>query len=114
MTAMNELKVNLQYSIVALSAKGWSRRRIARELGINRETVSRYLRLAQAKPAISTLGSELNSDSKPTNSTAGSPPGRQSLCEPYCPIIESAVIAGLSAQRIYQDLVSDHNFSGSY
>jgi hypothetical protein len=30
----------------------WSRRRIARELGSDRETVGRYLRLA--KPAIST------------------------------------------------------------
>jgi len=114
MGAMNELNVNLQHSIVALSAKGWSRRRIARELAINRETVGRYLRVAEAKPAISTLGSQPNSDSKPAISTTGSPPGRQSLCEPYCPIIESAVTAGLSAQRIYQDLVSEHSFSGSY
>jgi len=114
MSAMNELNVNLQHSIVALSAKGWSRRRIARELAINRETVGRYLRVAEAKPAISTLGSQPNSDSKPAISTTGSPPGRQSLCEPYCPIIESAVTAGLSAQRIYQDLVSEHSFSGSY
>jgi hypothetical protein len=34
----------------------WSRRRIARELGIDRETVGRYLRLA--KPAISIAGFE--------------------------------------------------------
>src|SRR5438046_162042 len=99
MTAMNELSVNLQHSIVALSANGWSRRRIARELRIDRETVGRYLRLAQPKPAIS---------------TPGSTPGRQSLCEPYAPIIETAATAGLSAQRIYQDLVSEHSFSGSY
>jgi hypothetical protein len=31
---MNELNLNLQHSIVALSAKGSSRRRIARELEI--------------------------------------------------------------------------------
>jgi hypothetical protein len=35
-----------------LKRSGWSRRRIARELGINRETVIRHLRLA--KSAIST------------------------------------------------------------
>jgi transposase len=114
MTAMNELNVNLQHSILALSANGWSRRRIARELGINRETVGRYLRLADPKPAISTLGSESDPDSKPAISTAGSAPGRQSLCEPYAPLIEAAVAAGLSAQRIYQDLISERGFSGSY
>lgn len=112
MTAMNELNVNLQHSIVALSARGWSRRHIARELGINRETVGRYLRLADRKPAISTLGSD--PDSKPAISTAGSAPGRQSLCEPFAPIIEAALLSGLSAQRIYQDLTSEHSFSGSY
>jgi hypothetical protein len=40
--------------IYSLDDRGWSRRRIARELGIDRETVGRYLRLA--KPAISTAG----------------------------------------------------------
>jgi len=33
---------------------GWSHRRIARELDINREIVGKYLRLARSKPAIST------------------------------------------------------------
>jgi Homeodomain-like domain len=37
-----------------LADRGWSQRRIGRELGIDRETVGRYLRLAEAKPAIST------------------------------------------------------------
>jgi transposase len=114
MSAMNELNVNLQHSILALSANGWSRRRIARELGIDRETVGKYLLLAEPKPAISTPGSEPGPDSKPAISTAGSSPGRQSLCEPYSPLIEAAAAVGLSAQRIYQDLVSEHSFSGSY
>jgi DNA-binding CsgD family transcriptional regulator len=38
-------------------AHGWSLRRIARELGVNRETVGKYLLLARSKPAISTPGS---------------------------------------------------------
>jgi len=54
-------------------------------VGINRETVGRYLGLAQPKPTISTLGSGPDSDSKPAISTAWSTPGRQSLCEPYSP-----------------------------
>ena len=51
----NVLKVSLQATIHSLHGRGWSRRRIARELGINRETIGRYLLLA--KPAISTAGS---------------------------------------------------------
>jgi transposase len=49
----NVLKVSLQATIYSLHGRGWSRRRIARELGIDRETVGRYLLLA--KPAISTF-----------------------------------------------------------
>ena len=56
---MHELKLDFQEAIIRLRAKGWSRRAIARELGINRETVGRYLRLA-AKPATEApAGSEL-------------------------------------------------------
>src|ERR1700733_3152669 len=129
MGAMNELTVNLQHTILTLAGNGWSNRRIARELGINRETVGKYLLLARAKPAISTpgsdsdpnskpaipiLGSEPVPDSKPAISTAGSAAGRQSLCLPLSPQIEAAVAVGLSAQRIYQDLVCDNGFTGSY
>src|SRR6201987_5032130 len=47
----NVLKVSLQTTIYSLADRGWSQRRIAREFGINRETVGRYLRLAgKAKP----------------------------------------------------------------
>jgi transposase len=126
---MNELNVNLQHSILTLAGNGWSNRRIARELGINRETVGKYLLLARPKPAISTpgsepdpnskpaipiSGSEPSPDSKPAISTAGSAAGRQSLCQPHSPQIEAAVGVGLSAQRIYQDLVCDNGFTGSY
>jgi predicted transcriptional regulator len=38
----NVLKVSLQ-TIHSLADRRWSQRRIARELGINRETVGRYL-----------------------------------------------------------------------
>ena len=71
----------------------------ARELDLHRETVGKYLRLARSKPAIS---------------TPGSPAGRQSLCQPWQAQIEAAVSVALSAQRIYQGLVGDYGFSGSY
>jgi len=40
---MNELKVNQQQTIAALHEQGWSKCRIAREIGMDRKTVRRYL-----------------------------------------------------------------------
>jgi predicted transcriptional regulator len=109
----NVLRVSLQTTIYSLADRGWSQRRIARELGIDRETVGRYLRLAgKAKPAISTTGSagdseskpailtavpEGSSESKPAISTAGKSTGRKSQCEPLAEVIMAKVEAGLSA-----------------
>ncbi|MFH1476989.1 MAG: helix-turn-helix domain-containing protein [Verrucomicrobiota bacterium] len=52
----NQITMAVSDSIITLYAQGWSRRRIARTLGINRETVARHLGLV-SKPAISTPGS---------------------------------------------------------
>src|SRR5437667_115539 len=60
---MNQLKVNVQQSILTLAAHGWSRRRIARELKLDRATVRRHLEGALANAAISTLGSGNAADS---------------------------------------------------
>ncbi len=40
----NQLKVAKVFSIQALHARGWSQRRIARELGVHRSTVARHLK----------------------------------------------------------------------
>jgi transposase len=95
---MNRLEVHLQQTIITLAGRGWSQRRIARELRIDRETVKRYA--PAAKPA--------------TNPTAGISPGPDSLCEPHRAFIEPALERGLSVQRIHQDLCSDYGFKGSY
>jgi DNA-binding transcriptional regulator LsrR (DeoR family) len=50
------VKVSLQTTIYSLANRGWSQRRISNNLGINRETVRRYLRLAN--PSISIASSE--------------------------------------------------------
>ena len=223
----NRLKMAMVEAIAALVARGWSQRRIARELGVNRETVGRYVALAQCpgeavsgasatpgvcevppslgidppKPAKAPLGS---ADSKPAkaplgsgeaplgsagskpateaplgsataapesagpsdacvlsnggfialrppadegtlggaaaedratlgsdpsvaaapNGTGGIPTGAarlltvpsagRSQCEPFRPIILAKLQQGLKAQRIYQDLVTDHGFGGKY
>ena len=115
---MNQLNVNLQHSIPTLATQGWSARKIARQLGIHRETVGRYLSPrapgADSKPAIVTPGSAEPADSKPAIVTPGSLAGRTSQCAPWAPFIEEGLLAGLSAQRIHQDLVAAHGFGGSY
>jgi transposase len=52
--------------------------------------------------------------SKPAISPAGSKPGRLSHCEPFETFIKTGLDGGLSAQRIYQDLVSEQKFVGGY
>src|ERR1700724_4580465 len=109
----NVLKVSLQTTIYSLAQRGWSRRRIAKELGINRETVGRYLRLP--KPAISITGNLAGKEeSKPALSIAGIGAGRRSRCEGLAEVIAAKVEVGLSGQRIYQDLVEQNGFSDSY
>src|SRR5258708_21756951 len=107
------LKVSMQTTIYSLAQRGWSQRRIAKELGINRETVGRYLRLP--KPAISITGDLVaKEESKPAISIAGTGAGRRSRCESFAELIAAKVEVGLSAQRIYQDLVEEKGFSDSY
>jgi transposase len=152
----NLLKMAISETIRTLHRRGWSQRRIAAELGINRETVARHLRRADPppKPAHAPPGSEADPGApKPAHAPSGSevdrtapgpahaplgsepdrgaaplavvtpdstpdPPlhgsGRASGCEPWRELIRTKCDLGLSAQRIYQDLVADHGFVGSY
>ena len=52
--------------------------------------------------------------SEPALSPAGSKSGRVSHCEPFESVIKAGLDAGLSAQRIYQDLASEQKFAGGY
>jgi len=96
----NQLKMADIQAILSLKELGWSNRRIAKKLGIHRETVAGYVNRAQA-------------DSKPANLPTGSS-GPRSLCEPFREFILEEVDQGLSAQRIWQDLRVEHNFEGGY
>ena len=109
---MNRLTVSHQQSILTLHERGWSARRIARELGVHRETVGKQIE--RAKPAKVTTGSEEELKSKPAKVTAGSAGGSRSQCEGFRGIIEESCTAGLSAKRIYQDLKADHGYTGGY
>ena len=114
---MNELKVNRQHSILSLFEQGWSKRRIARELGVDRATIRKYLADGTSKSPTPQTGSPAHVESKsPTHPQTGSAvkSGPASLCDPLSEQIQRAWEAGLSVQRIYQDLVVEHQFAGSY
>jgi transposase len=166
----NNLKMDLVHTILSLHKLAWSDRRIARELGIHRETVARHIRLAEAdsKPAREApsgfeapLGSVVdtkpvkeaplgsgqpdgseNQIQVPPDGPSGRPPldaeavpvarpphqarhvegasqgqaqgGQISQCEPFRSVIQAKLQQGLTAQRVYQDLVVENGFKGSY
>ena len=133
----NLLKMAKVQSILSLHAQGWPQRRIARELGIARETVRKYVeqRFCEAKPANAPTGSAGSKPAtlaeipaadpkpahapigaaadpatpKPANAPTGSglPPGPPSQCKPYHDQILAKMAAGLSARRIHQDLTEE-------
>src|SRR5262245_26951777 len=77
----NRLKMAEIQAVTALLQQGWSQRRIARELGLDRETVARYAqrwRELTAKPAILRPGSEAADGPKP----AILRPGSEAVAEP--------------------------------
>ena len=90
----NQLKMAFVETLLRLHAQGWSQRRIARELGIDRAAVARHIRQAEAaakspdngaadtavpagaKPARAPTGSaDLPAESKPASAPPGSSPG---------------------------------------
>src|SRR6185369_11262819 len=123
----NILKMHEQNTIQQLAAGGWGVRRIAREMRIDRKTVRRYLKAASKSPTISTPGSLAPTEQNPPISTPGeligpelviqalhSSAGRPALCEKHRALIEAKLDLGLTAQRIYQNLVIEVSFAGSY
>lgn len=107
----NILEVPQQQAIQALVAKGWSIRRIARTLGVNRRTVKRYAADAPKCATQVIAGPAAPATSKCTTQVIA---GSRSLCADFREVIEPMLALGLSAQRIYQDLVTGHGFGGSY
>jgi len=118
------LKMSKIQSIIALRQQGWTFSRIARELGVHRQTVARYVR-DHSESTQAPTGSEGSESTKaPTGSvdsestqaprsSASDDVGR-SDCEPLREVIEKKLDLGLHARRIHQDLVEEHGFGGSY
>jgi transposase len=130
LTVANQLKMATVSSIVTLANRGWSQRYIARTLGISRTTVRRHLAVTEADSNCTTNpppgppgGSNWSTNpppgSNPPLGSAADPSapgghGPASSCEPYRQDIEVKLAAGFSGVRIWQDLVDEHGFPGSY
>jgi transposase len=138
----NRLKMATVDSILRLHSQGWSERRISRALGVDRKTVARYVRLAERdaeslQPSVESGGPlpegalppamDAKGAKAPTGSAASILPpavaeflsrptrlGRRSDCEPFRELVLAKLQQGLSAQRIYQDLAADGNFTARY
>jgi len=133
----NHLAMDKALAVQQLHAAGRSRRDIARTLGIDRKTVGRVLRenapiaddlTLQApvgsddpKGAKAPVGSDLAED---VNSEAVGQPEEdagdawaarsRSACRPFAAVIRTKLEQGLSAVRIYQDLIAEHGYTDSY
>lgn len=118
----NVLKVKHQITVQNLITCGWSHRRIARELGLNRRTVSRYAAKCTTQVTSGTESPDSKCTTQVTPGTDLVSPhaqsvtnsGARSACLAHAEAIGRKLEAGLSAQRIYQDLVEEHDFRASY
>ena len=132
----NYLKMPKKAQVLALLELDWSYRRIEAETGVRRETVGRYDRARSVNAAKTFPGSEASppadalddpplDDSKAAKTFAGSPsnaaktfPGSTPRVRFAAAIYRTAITekldAGLSLQRIWQDLVEEYGYGASY
>jgi transposase len=135
----NVLNEQKKQEVLALGRLGWSLRRIEKETGIRRETIAGYLKtygiavrppgkwgkpsvqpdsnpangvttdFGGAKPAKEVIPDSAAGASRPSKQTATA-----SASEPHRELIEQALRRDRNAKAIWQDLVDDHGFAGSY
>ena len=126
---MSEVK---KQQVIAVGRLGWSLRRIEQETGVRRETAASYLKAAgvevrppgrwghpTAKPAIEvTPDSPAAGGAKPAREVTPDPDAAKrsspSRSQAYQEYIEAGLAQGRNAKGIWQDLVDEHGFTGSY
>src|SRR5271165_7140289 len=84
----NQLKMAKIDAILALHQRQWSIRRIAKELGLHRDTVARHIQACQQQPK--PAGGFLGSDAAPT----GCDPAKQATPEGGAPSAKQATPEG--------------------
>jgi len=130
------LQMSKKQQVLALLDLGWAHRRIQRETGVDRGTVRAYDLARQSNPAKTFPGSEApptegalgeetageanpaktfaGSAANPAETFPGSPPRRRFAASVYATVITEKRDAGLSLQRIWQDLAEEYGYSASY
>jgi len=112
----NNLRMEKKQQIQALTQLGWTDRAISRETGIYRGTVTKYRKLFQNQPEVPIDLTPDDSENQP-KVPADLPPLPQTnsaQIHPYREKIRTWIRQHLTAQRIYQDLVEEHGYTGSY
>ena len=132
----NYLKMSKRQQVIALLELGWTYRRIEAETGVRRETVSRYDRRRRSNAAKVFPGSDGSagladpaatdpdgsnpakvfpgSGSNAAKAFPGSALPARSTAAPYREAILEKLGQDLSLQRIWQDLVEEFGYGGSY
>jgi transposase len=127
----NNLRMEKIQQIQVFAQLGWSNRQIHAQTGIDRDTIAKYRRQFENQPKESTEKADTgnqNPPEVPADSTAAEgqnppevptdpilpPSTNSSAIRPYAEIIRDFFLRRLTAQRIYQDLVEQHGYKGSY
>jgi hypothetical protein len=132
----NYLTMPKKSQVLALLELGWSYRRIEAETGVRRETISRYDQMRRANAAKTFPGSApsppaespdpppapdpnaaktfAGSEANPATTFPGSAPRPRFAAARYRSAITENLDAGLSLQRIWQDLVEEYGYGASY
>jgi transposase len=125
----NVLKMDKKQLITGLIKLGHSDRAINKATGIHRKTISQYRKQVQSVPQVPADENAVTGQNVPQVPTDLLPDDiftKQSLENAPLPLTQShqvtplraeirtSILTGLTAQRIYQDLVEHHSFNGSY
>jgi transposase len=113
---VNVLKVSHLQIIQGFIKVGWTNRHISRVTGIHRDTVAKYRQELQNRPNVPTdvVACQVeNPPNAPTDPPA-LPITKSDHIRPFTKEIWHKFTAGLTGQRIYQDLVEETGFAGSY
>jgi transposase len=124
----NVLSEEKKNQVIALGQLGWSLRRIQQTTRIRRETAAAYLKAAgiairppggwgkraPAKPAIQVTTDSGTTGAKPAIQVTTDSAATPSASEPHREFIAEGLARGRNAMGIWQELVDQHGFTGSY
>jgi transposase len=138
----NVLSEDKRHQVIALGQLGWSLRRIQNKTGVRRETAAAYLKAAGVAVRPPRAWGKRPPESKPANAvftdSGGDEPakpanvftepegehtanparevftGSGSSCAPWREQVEQAMALGRNAMSIWQQLVDQHAYAGSY